>query len=139
MGADDAYPEERPVRKVSISSFEIDASEITNRQFLNFIEETGYITDAERPQPGFDVPGGAVLSPPSAGSPSSWRFVEGAQIGSIQRDLIAQLRDEAWSLSCKSHSMMRGLMRIGQVGVFLLKPNGSLRRRLGQIHYMFGG
>jgi len=78
MGSDGAYPEERPVRKVSISSFEIDASEITNRQFSNFIEETGYITDAERPQPGFDVPGGAVLSPPSAGGPSSWRFVEGA-------------------------------------------------------------
>ena len=78
IGSENAYPEERPERRVKLGSFEIDASEVTNGQFSKFVEETGYITDAEKPQPEFNVPGGAVFSSPSAESPSWWRFVEGA-------------------------------------------------------------
>ena len=39
---------------------------------------TGYITDAERPQPGFEVPGAAVFAYPTPDNPSGGRFVEGA-------------------------------------------------------------
>ncbi len=74
IGSDRAYPEERPRRTVEVKSFEIDVNEITNEQFSAFIEETNYITDAEKPQPGFDVPGGAVFSLTTA----KWEFVEGA-------------------------------------------------------------
>jgi len=78
IGSEKAYPEERPQRNVQLASFEIDASEVTNKQFAKFIKETGYITDAEKPQAGFDVSGGAVFSLPSSENPSWWRFVEGA-------------------------------------------------------------
>jgi len=78
IGSNIAYPEERPEQKVTLGSFEMEASEVTNKQFSTFVEETGYITDAEKPQPGFDAPGGAVFVAPSATSPSWWRFVEGA-------------------------------------------------------------
>lgn len=37
-----------PLRKVHIDSFYIAATEITNQQFLQFVQATGYITDAER-------------------------------------------------------------------------------------------
>ena len=74
IGSNNAYPEERPERTVKLESFQIDAVEITNKQFSDFIEETGYITDAEKRQPGFDVPGGAVFSLTTA----KWKFAEGA-------------------------------------------------------------
>jgi len=51
IGSNIAYPEERPEQKVTLGSFEIEASEVTNKQFSTFVEETGYITDAEKPQP----------------------------------------------------------------------------------------
>ena len=78
IGSNNAYLEERPERQVKIASFEIDTSEVTNGQFSKFVEDTGYITDAEKTQAGFDVPGGAVLSSPSTESPSWGQFVEGA-------------------------------------------------------------
>ena len=78
IGSNQAYPEERPQRNVNLSSFEIDASEVTNKQFSDFVSATGYVTEAEKPQPGFDVPGGAVFTPPSANNPSWWRFKKGA-------------------------------------------------------------
>ena len=78
IGSNNAYLEERPERQVKIASFEIDTSEVTNGQFSKFVEDTGYITDAEKTQAGFDVPGGAVFSSPSTESPSWWQFVEGA-------------------------------------------------------------
>ncbi|MBT2600612.1 MULTISPECIES: formylglycine-generating enzyme family protein [Oceanobacillus] len=46
----DGFPEdgEGPVRPVSIGSFLMDSITVTNRQFQDFIEATGYLTDAER-------------------------------------------------------------------------------------------
>lgn len=78
MGADDSYPEEAPKRLETAPAFSIDATEVTNNRFAQFVEATGYVTDAERDQPGFGVPGGAVFTVPSPTNPSWWRFVEGA-------------------------------------------------------------
>nr|WP_096440908.1 formylglycine-generating enzyme family protein [Alteribacter populi] len=39
---------EGPIRKVKLSPFAIDRYTITNKQFKEFIEDTGYVTDAER-------------------------------------------------------------------------------------------
>ena len=51
MGSDneDAYENESPVQKVKVNSFLMDINEVTNKEFLNFINETGYKTTAERP------------------------------------------------------------------------------------------
>ena len=97
IGSNNAYPEERPERRAKVDSFEIDTHEVTNKQFSKFVEDTGYVSDAEKPQPGFDVPGGAVFSSPSAKSPSWWQFVEGAN-WQHPKDRIAQLRDGIWIL-----------------------------------------
>lgn len=78
IGADDSYPEEAPRRMAKVGDFSIDATEVTNRQFARFIDETGYVTDAERAQPGFGVPGGAVFTLPTVDNPSWWRFVANA-------------------------------------------------------------
>ncbi|MCH6471784.1 formylglycine-generating enzyme family protein [Sinomonas sp. 5-5] len=39
---------EQPVHQVQVSPFEIDATTVTNADFTEFIEATGYSTDAER-------------------------------------------------------------------------------------------
>lgn len=53
MGAKDvdkfAMHREKPGHKVKVDGFFIDVTEVTNKQFKTFVEETGYITVAERP------------------------------------------------------------------------------------------
>ena len=46
MGDDNAYREEGPAHKVSVSSFWMDVHEVTNAQFEQFVQATGYITVA---------------------------------------------------------------------------------------------
>lgn len=55
MGADvsSADPDEFPKHKVTVSSFYIDATEVTNAEFKMFVDETGYITTAEQ-KPNWD-------------------------------------------------------------------------------------
>ncbi len=43
-----AMPREKPAHKVTVDGFFIDATEVTNKQFKKFINETKYITVAER-------------------------------------------------------------------------------------------
>jgi formylglycine-generating enzyme required for sulfatase activity len=44
IGDDD----ERPVHRVNLSPFHIDATEVTNAEFARFVKDTGYKTDAEK-------------------------------------------------------------------------------------------
>ena len=52
MGTDspDAFPDdgEGPVREVTLSAFHIDRSPVTNRRFQQFVESSGYRTEAEQ-------------------------------------------------------------------------------------------
>jgi formylglycine-generating enzyme required for sulfatase activity len=41
-----------PLRTEKVAPFEIAATETTNAQFSRFVEETGYVTDAERENNG---------------------------------------------------------------------------------------
>ncbi|NJC21495.1 formylglycine-generating enzyme required for sulfatase activity [Arthrobacter pigmenti] len=72
MGSDDFYPEEGPMHEVEVAPFAIDRYAVTNREFAQFVEETCYVTVAERapdPEqfPGADpavlVPGSLVFTP----------------------------------------------------------------------------
>ncbi len=57
MGSDRFYPEEAPVRDVSVDGFWIDLCAVTNAQFSKFVRTTGYVTVAERPLIPADYPG----------------------------------------------------------------------------------
>lgn len=57
MGSEKFYPEEKPVHEVMVDSFYIDKYEVTNRDYKKFIDETGYLTVAERPLNPDDYPG----------------------------------------------------------------------------------
>ncbi len=57
MGSDRFYPEEAPVRRVTVDSFRIEATPVTNRQFAAFVEATGHTTFAEIPPDPHEYPG----------------------------------------------------------------------------------
>src|SRR5438045_2728836 len=57
MGSDRHYPEEAPIHRVTVSSFWIDRTPVTNREFRRFVEATGYVTVAEIAPDPKDYPG----------------------------------------------------------------------------------
>ena len=92
MGSDEFYPEERPVHRVSVDGFWMDAMPVTAAQFRRFVRETAYVTYAERPldaalypdaDPELLVPGSIVFRM-SAGpvdldnNRNWWEYVPGA-------------------------------------------------------------
>jgi formylglycine-generating enzyme len=56
MGSEDFYPEERPVRQVTVGEFWMDARPVTAAEFRTFVRETGYVSLAERPLDPTDYP-----------------------------------------------------------------------------------
>lgn len=50
LGTTEGYADEKPFKQelTSVKSFWIDATEVTNAQFAEFVQQTGYITDAEK-------------------------------------------------------------------------------------------
>jgi formylglycine-generating enzyme required for sulfatase activity len=109
MGSDDpmAWPDEGPPHRVRVAGFFLDAHEVTNAQFAEFVNATGYVTTAEKapdveailaqvppgtPPPPKEllVPGSLVFTPPDSVVPlddvgrwwawtpgASWRQPEG--------------------------------------------------------------
>ena len=67
MGSDHHYPEEAPRHKVRVSGFWMNRYTVTNADFVRFVEETGYVTVAERPANPADYPGAIpeLLAPSS--------------------------------------------------------------------------
>ncbi len=57
MGSDKFYPEEKPVHEVTVDGYYMDKYEVTNEEFKKFVDETAYITVAERPLDPKDYPG----------------------------------------------------------------------------------
>jgi sulfatase modifying factor 1 len=102
MGTDEeeAYPSERPAHRVKVDGFWMDATEVTNRQFLEFVRATNYVTVAERPvdweqlktqlppdtpkPPDINLqPGSIVFNPPDRPIPLNnaevwWKWTVGA-------------------------------------------------------------
>ena len=87
-----ATEDSRPIHRVAVDGFWMDATEVTNEQFAKFVEATHYVTIAERdlkPEdfPGVPkndlVPGSAVFAAPPHAVPLNdplqwWAFVDGA-------------------------------------------------------------
>ncbi len=56
MGSDRFYPEERPVRDVSVAPFAMDRHAVTVGEFHRFVKATGHVTWAERAPAAEDYP-----------------------------------------------------------------------------------
>ena len=82
----------RPIHRVYVDGFYMDKTDVTNRQFAQFVEATGYVTVAERTPRAEDFPnappenlvaGSVVFSPPNRPVPLNnhfqwWSYVHGA-------------------------------------------------------------
>jgi formylglycine-generating enzyme len=93
MGSDEPeFQDARPVHRVAVDGFWIDATEVTNAQFEEFVKATGYVTVAERVPRAEDYPGArpemlyagsVVFTPPDRAVPLDdhyvwWSYVRGA-------------------------------------------------------------
>jgi len=67
MGSNRHHPEEGPAHRVLVDGFWIDQFTVTNQDFARFVDETGYVTAAERPARAEDYPRAdpALLAPGS--------------------------------------------------------------------------
>jgi formylglycine-generating enzyme required for sulfatase activity len=91
-GGTEAMDDARPVHRVAVHGFWIDATDVTNAEFARFVEATRYVTIAERPLTPRDFPGvpsanlrpGAIVftrpeHPVLLDNPSGWwSYVPGA-------------------------------------------------------------
>jgi formylglycine-generating enzyme len=57
MGSESHYPEEGPIREVSVDGFWMDRFAVSNEEFARFVDATGYVTLAERPLDPASFPG----------------------------------------------------------------------------------
>jgi formylglycine-generating enzyme len=87
-----ATEDSRPIHRVRVHGYWIDKTEVTNRQFAEFVKATGYVTVAERTPRSEDFPGAppenlvagsVVFSPPDHEVPLDthfrwWSYVQGA-------------------------------------------------------------
>jgi formylglycine-generating enzyme required for sulfatase activity len=55
MGSEDFYPDEAPVRRVSIDGFWTDPQPVTNSRFSAFVEATGFIAISPFKANGIDL------------------------------------------------------------------------------------
>lgn len=82
MGSQAAYREEAPVRDVTVDGFWIDTLETTNAAFAQFVDETGYVTVAERTPNPDEIPG----APPEMLKPGSAMFRQPASL--MSREIL---------------------------------------------------
>jgi formylglycine-generating enzyme len=87
-----ATSESRPIHRVYVDGFWMDATEVTNRKFAQFVKATGYVTVAERTPRAEDYPGAppenlvagsVVFAAPDHAVPLDshlrwWTYVQGA-------------------------------------------------------------
>ena len=57
MGSDRHYPDEGPIRRISVKGFWIDPTPVTNAEFDRFVADTDYVTFAEVAPKAEDYPG----------------------------------------------------------------------------------
>jgi formylglycine-generating enzyme required for sulfatase activity len=90
-GGKESMHDARPIHRVHVNGFFMDATEVTNRQFAAFVKATGYVTVAETKPTKEEFPGapeenlvaGSVVFRPAAVSDLSdhfqwWDYVHGA-------------------------------------------------------------
>ncbi len=73
----DAKPNEKPAHLVHVNPFWMDQTDVTNRQFARFVEETGYVTTAEK-KPDWETL--KVQLNPGVQKPSDDKLVAGSMV-----------------------------------------------------------
>ena len=85
MGTNDkeSFPNERPAHLVQVQGFWMDQHDVTNAEFLKFVEATGYVTTAERPINWEDL---KKELPPGTPKPDDSTLAPGSLVFTLLRD-----------------------------------------------------
>jgi len=151
MGGDNSLAgvDEYPKHKVEVSSFWMDATEVTNAQFQKFVNATHYITTAEK-KPDWDemkqtLPPGTPKPPDSMLVAASlvfhqtsgpvnmndygqwWKWVKGADWKHPEGPTVI-LKEKIIILLCKLAGTMQWLIASGQASVCQQKQNGNMQQ-----------
>ncbi|MDH5690279.1 MAG: formylglycine-generating enzyme family protein, partial [Candidatus Bathyarchaeota archaeon] len=78
MGAPELFDDELPAHQVYVDAFYIDKYEVTNRQFKDFVDSTGYTTDAEKDGGSMVMLPADQTDEPVKGTDIGWKWVEEA-------------------------------------------------------------
>jgi len=78
MGAPEMFDDELPPHEVYVDAFYIDKYEVTNRQFKDFVDATGYITEAEKDGGSKVLVAADQAEVPIEGTDIGWKWIEGA-------------------------------------------------------------
>src|SRR5215472_2659174 len=92
MGSDAEYASmaEKPAHRVRLDGFWIDETDVTNAQFREFVEATGYVTTAEKP---VDVEEILKQSPPGTPAPPPEKLVPGSLVFQPTPGPVKDFRD----------------------------------------------
>lgn len=95
MGSDDSdsKEDEKPIHRVRVSGFWMDATPVTNRQFKAFVDETGYITTAEEAPAMTEIMGQV---PKGATPPPKEMLVAASLVFQPSRKPIPLTDPQAW-------------------------------------------
>ena len=79
-GHDPVYSEEEPTLTLHVGAFEILSHEVTNAEFARFVQDTGYVTEAERSAEKGGRGAGSAVFEAKAGAAGQypWKLVAGA-------------------------------------------------------------
>jgi len=78
MAAPEMFDDELPAHEVYVDAFYIDRYEVTNRQFKEFVDATGYETEAERDGSSEVLVAANEARTPIQGTDIGWKEIEGA-------------------------------------------------------------
>ena len=121
MGSRDFYPEEAPVHDVTVAPFAIERHPVTNAQFAEFVEATGYVTVAERPLDPALYPGVAPadLLPEQPLTEMVVRHTVGLADPLADADIPADERlDPLWATAGELGIQIFGLGLLGELIIF---------------------
>jgi sulfatase modifying factor 1 len=95
MGSDklDTKLDERPAHRVKVDGFWMDETPVTNRQFQEFVEKTGYVTVAEIAPTLEEI---MAQVPPGTPEPSSELLVAGALVFNPPKEKVPLSSCMAW-------------------------------------------
>ena len=86
-------PNEFPVHKVKVDSFYMDIHEVTNQQFLDFVNATWYITTAEKPINWNEL---KKQLPPNTPKPSKEFLLPGSLVFTKTKGPVSLLNESKW-------------------------------------------
>ena len=92
MGSDHelARPNERPTHLVRVAGFWMDRTHVTNAQFAEFVQTTGYVTTAEKPIDAEEI---LKQSPPGTPRPSPEKLAAGSLVFQPTPEPVKDTRD----------------------------------------------